>query len=318
MQSKQDSEKHKESIHWKRTKNPYLNLKPIWPVKKQPTTQKIHPMKHTKQFGIVMGLIAGLAAIVANKASADLVTGWGLETGAQNATLTEGAPGSFSVTTPTGNAAPRALLPSLIDFSAVGDVIQLSGTVSFANTLGNEQFRFGLFNTNNSNPGTLSGGLWLGANPVGWLGYLVEPGNGGGTTRLVGRTGANAGTGWSSATATTPAQVYDINSIPTTTSPPPGTYSVSLTLTRTGPTSVNISYLFSGGSYTTSTSFTDNNLGPSASMTSFNAVGFLLNANTGAGAFSGVDVSVPEPSTFVLAGLGLAGLVLIRARRRQV
>src|SRR3989304_5355268 len=96
-------------------------------------------------------------------AAAAFVTGWGFETGFKNATLTEGVAGSFSTTVPTGNAAPRALLSSPFDFADVGDMALLCGTVTMSNAPGNQQLRFGLFDTNGRNVGTLSGGLGAGA-----------------------------------------------------------------------------------------------------------------------------------------------------------
>jgi hypothetical protein len=280
-------------------------------------------MKHTKQFGIVMGLIAGLATIATNNASAQTfipITGWGLETGAANATLTDNGGGNFSVTTPTGNAAPRAVLPVAADFSVVGEEVDLQGTVTIAGLFGNEQFRFGLFNTNNNNPGTLGGGLWSGAVASGWLGYIVEPGNGqgGGTTRIAGRSGSGAN-GWYS---TTGAE-YDLEFDTTSgTAVANGTYSFDLTLTRLSATSVGLTYSFietdgTGNFVAESPSMIIDNGGLSSGMTSFDAAGFFLNANTGGATFSNVELSVPEPSTFVLAGFGFAGLAMIRARRRQ-
>jgi len=241
-----------------------------------------------------------------------LVTGWGLDTGFQNATLTEGSAGSFSTTTPTGNAGARAILPSVYGFANVGDSILLTGSVSFVNTLGNQQFRFGLFNNNGNALGTLAGGLWTGATTAGWLGYLVEPGNAGGSTALYGRngTGANA---WLS----TSGAAYNINQNPTTVSMAPGTYAFSLALTRDSATSVSIQYSVIGSAFNSSGTYEDIG-GLSSGITSFDTVGFLLNGSTGAGTFTGVSVSlVPEPSTFALAGLGLSAIAGF-ARRRKV
>ncbi|HET7624473.1 MAG TPA: hypothetical protein VFM25_04350, partial [Verrucomicrobiae bacterium] len=101
-------------------------------------------------------LAAGLFCMMAGNVSAELVSGWGLETGGQNATLTEGVPGSFSVTQPTGNAEPRANLSTPIDFSTAGQEVQLSGLVTFSGlqTFGNQSFRIGLYNNNGSATGT--------------------------------------------------------------------------------------------------------------------------------------------------------------------
>lgn len=278
-------------------------------------------MKHTKQFEIVVGLIAGLATIVANRASAQLtfipITGWGLETGSANATLTDSGGGNFSVTTPTGNAAPRAVLPVVADFSVVGEEVDLQGTVNLAGLFGNEQFRFGLFNNNGNALGTLSSGVWSGATPSGWLGYIVEPGNGqgGGTTRISGRAGSGSN-GWFSTTGAS----YDLEFDTTSgTAVANGTYSFDVTLTRLSATSVGLTYSFietdgTGNFVAQSPSMIIDNGGLSSGMTSFNAAGFLLNANTGGATFSNVELSIPEPSVLALGALGLAGLAFYRRR----
>src|SRR4051794_33652233 len=97
--------------------------------------------------GLKLGLfiaVLGLTGLITNAVQAGLISGWGLEPGGQNATLTEGAPGSFSTTTPTGDARARASLPASISFN-VGEQILLSGTVTLQNSPGNQQFRWGLF-----------------------------------------------------------------------------------------------------------------------------------------------------------------------------
>ena len=62
---------------------------------------------------------------------------------------------------------------------------------------------------------------------------------------------------------------------------------------RTGATSIKTDYSFVGGTVNRSGSFTDNG-GASAGVTSFDAVGFLLNGNTGSGTFSNVSVITPK------------------------
>ena len=92
-------------------------------------------------------------------------------------------------------------------------------------------------------------------------------------------------------------------------------YNFNLLLTRTGATTVQTDYSFVGGTVSRNGSFVDSG-GVSSSVASFNAVGFLLNANTGSGTFTDVSVTVvPEPATIATAGLCL-GIVFAAYRRR--
>jgi PEP-CTERM motif len=265
-------------------------------------------------------LVVTLVSLTADKALADLVTGWGLETGFQNATLTEGAAGSFSVTQPTGNATPRANLSAPIDFSIVGEEVQLTGLVTFdgSQAFGNESFRIGLYNNNGNATGTLSGGDWSGATPTGWLGYMAEAGNGDGSGTSI-SVGRNATGNWFSGTG-----AYGLTpngtQTGTYTSGTTATFSFDLTLTRLSATGVGLSYSFidttggSGSDYSVTGSGVIDSSGASTAMTSFNEVGFLLNGSSGgAASFSGVTVSaVPEPATFSLLGVGALCLMLRR------
>jgi len=268
---------------------------------------------------LTTGLAAGMAGLLAVNASADLISGWGLDTGQQNATLTEGVPGSFSVTTPTGNAGPRASGFSY-DFSTVGVSLDLSGTVALANAPGNIQFRFGLFNLNGNSPGTLSGGLWSGASTGNWLGYLASPRNvadASGAAVLWGRNGTG-GNAWLSSGATysptgNPGETFSGTGVGN------GTFNFDLTLTRLAADQVGISWSFietdGTGHFSDGGSYIDT-AGLSSGVASFNAVGFLLNANTGAAQFSNVQITpIPEPATCSLIGLGLLSSILALRRR---
>lgn len=249
-------------------------------------------------------------ALLAPIGRAALISDWGLETGASASTLTEGAPGSFSTAGTTGNASPRALFPG-IDFSSVGTSVQLSGFATFANALGNIQFRFGLYDTNGVNTGTLDSGVWTGATSAGWKGYYATPGNAGGADNVTGlNTGAwfsgtnNYTVGGQSATATVPAGEE---------------VAFTLTLTRQSATAVQIDYSLVGATTNRSGSFIDEvgvTNGASTSLATLNAVGFLTNGNTGAGQFRDVQVAViPEPASLLLAG---ASVALIALNRRRV
>jgi hypothetical protein len=270
---------------------------------------------------LAISLITGSVLLSPVGASATLVTGWGAETGFANGTVTEGSPGSFT-TSPTGNLGARSSLQNPFDLSVVGESVVLTGSVTLsAGTFGNQQLRFGLFNNNGNNPGTLSAGAWGGgAVASGWLGYIVEVGNanGSGTTALDGRngTGANA---WLSTTAA----AYGVNTTQTDTgsyTTAPGTFSFDFTLTRLSATSVGIGYSFletdGVGNFSAIGNFTDTG-GLSSGISSINQVGFYTPGAALASSFSNVDIeAVPEPSTLALGGMGMLGLVAAWRRKK--
>lgn len=269
---------------------------------------------------IIAGVGAALLGAIIPTVSAQTttpITGWGTETGNQNgsAVTSDDGNGNFSMTgaSPTGNDNPRALF-STINLS-VGDTITLSGSFTSSGGLGNQTFRFGLYNSNGHTTGTLASGLWSGADPNGWLGYLVEPGSAGGNvTQLNERANPNSGGWWSGTGSST------IQSTSGTLNANAGTYAFNLTLTLVSASQLNISYFFNetaGGTYATSGSFAD----ITPSVTSFNAAGFLLSNADGPTpfTFNNVDVTVtpvPEPATLGVAMLG--GVLCLMFRRRKI
>lgn len=271
---------------------------------------------------VVLAVLA--LATVTRPAHATLITGWGAETGFANGTVTDNGSGNLSTTAPTGNLGVRALLPSTISLANVNDGIELTGKVTSASAIsGNQSFRFGLFNTNGHNQGSLSSGLWTGADPAGWFGYIVENGNSTGNTVTFGRNGSGT-----NAWLSTSGAAYNLNSLSPSGANAPASIPVSfdLLIYRTSATAVNIAFTFTnvpdGGTYTQQNLTIVDNGGLSAAIaaTSFNAVGFLENGSSGgAMTYSNVDVTavtVPEPSALILLGLGCLGLVGSIARRR--
>ena len=128
-----------------------------------------------------------------------------------------------------------------------------------------------------------------GADPTGWLGYQLQVGNAGGQDSSKGRLGSGTGN-WP-----VNADSYVVGNFAASVSPPANTpYNFKLKLTRATVNSVRTEYSIVGGTVNRSGTVTDNNLGASALMSSFNAVGFFINANTGSGQFSNVNVSVPK------------------------
>ncbi len=254
---------------------------------------------------------------------ATLVSGWGAETGFANGTVTDdtgtlGA-GNFHTTTPTGNLAPRALLPGTLSLTNVGDKIVLSGRVAMAGAInGNQSFRFGLYNSNGNNTGTLGVGVWTGATPTGWLGYMAEIANlsnASGNNIRVRRNNPNTGN-WFSGTGATTIQ-SDASALLNAAA----TYNFNLTLTRAGATSINVAYSFAdtGSIISLSNSFLDSTV----STTSYNAVGFLQNTSSGGAAtFANVDVTftaaVPEVSAFACCAIAAVIGRMLTTRRLRV
>jgi MYXO-CTERM domain-containing protein len=282
----------------------------------------------TKGISSLTGVAALMALLAAATPSANgaLVSGWGWEVGAGSSgaqVLTETGPGTFSTSGLTGNSAPRALIDSATGLNdnsgftvAVGETITFSGNFTTTSTnLGNIQFRVFLGNTNGHTSGTLVGDDWTGADPAGWLGYMMEaPNNNSVGAAMVGRDGLSGS--WFSNTGT-----YAITETGTQTGSAggAGTYSFSLSLTRDTASSVtgvfSLSNVASGGTYDMQGTFTDS--GASASLTSYNAVGFLANGVGADPTFSNLDVTVvPEPSSAALAAVGAVGLLAFRQRRR--
>lgn len=222
---------------------------------------------------------------------------------------------------------------------AVGSSITLSGTVGWNSAsppsgIGNEQFRFGMFNTNSS------------ANDLGWAGYLSEAPNAAtsGLNAGLNPTFSTAGDGWENSGAhytlpgslsgtVTNAGAGTYNSGSGTYTP---TYNFTITATYIGTNnwSVVTNMNSSDGNYAWQDASTDTTSGSTSSSgnTTFNEIGFFFGSGTGIpsggstpqtpapGAsdvqFSNVSVvaAVPEPASIGLVGITL-GLLFPRRRK---
>lgn len=240
-----------------------------------------------------------------SSAQAELISGW-TSKGFVSGTITEGVAGSF-LADPAGNLAPSATFES-IDFSQINTTVELSGSVTIQNAAGNIQFRFGLFDTNGS------------ANDQGWLGYYASPRafSGSGNSVVNGR----SGTGTGNYVSGTGAYLTTLTKTDAGTASAGSSFDFTLTLTRKDVSLVEGSFLFvqTGGTGTINHSgtFSDTGASAQAAFNSINAVGFLVNNDTGDINFSNVSVSViPEPSSFAsIAGLACIGWVATRRRRQ--
>jgi hypothetical protein len=234
--------------------------------------------------------------------------------------LTAGAP--ISTTAPSGNLAIRALMPSTLTLTNVGDQIVLSGQVALAaGDNGNQSLRLELLNTNGANSGTLSSGVWTGSTATGWLGYMAELpqiATAGGSEVLAHRTSPNTGS-WYSGTGASNLATKAASAIETGTPPNvAASYNFNLTLTLSAAGTVTESYSFADtdGSMTIGDSVAD----AAANEFAYNAVGFLENGSSGGAAtWSNINVSLvpaaaPEPASMGLLGLSSLGLLLRRRR----
>jgi PEP-CTERM motif len=273
---------------------------------------------------VVIGAAILAATMIGTQARAALIDGWGADTGATAGTVTDDGVSGFSTTAPTGNLAIRALMPSTLTLTNVGDQIVLSGQVALAaGDNGNQSLRLELLNTNGANSGTLSSGVWTGSTATGWLGYMAELpqiASAGGSEVLAHRASPNTGA-WFSGTGASNLATKTASTIETGTPPNvAATYNFNLTLTLSAAATITESYTFADtdGSMSIGDSIAD----PAANEFAYNAVGFLENGSSGGAAtwsnmavnFIPAGTATPEPASAALLGLSSLGLLLRRRR----
>ncbi len=239
------------------------------------------------------------------------VTSWTKTAGATTITgLTTDSPVFGDGTANSGNGYQiNAALPSAYTLAAVGDSLSFTGSATFdLNTgAGSDQFRFGLFDTNDQSGTT------------GWLGYFAT--NSG--------TGANPnGRLWERKTGNTAAYfnngVSAVDELMFRSGTPSntfaaGTYSFDLTVTRTE-TGLSVFWSIIGTSLTYSISGTYADATPQTYT--FDRVGFMSGGGLNADqvSFSNVDLTytaaIPEPASAALLLAVGAGLLTVVSRRR--
>jgi len=233
------------------------------------------------------------------------LTSWTQTNGTNSSNLNTSSPilGNGS----SGSANSQAIYASFTSFTLAnaGDAVTFSGSVSFTNlaTPGTDQFRLGIYNVNGK------------TNEQGWLGYLGS--NSGNSAPQSGRLWErNNPNTYSYGSASGATQVASANAAPSNTSFVTGTYSFSLTATRTAADYLQVNFSLTGTNVTYALSISYLDTTPQTFV--FNRVGIftgsLLNADQAS--FSNLSVStVPEPATLGLSAL--AAIVLLKIRRRR-
>lgn len=271
-----------------------------------------------KMFMTNRAMAAALLASVglASLAQAQAVGGWALANG--GGTLTNLSAGNYNYSNATGAGVQYATIGGSGGYSlGVGDTLSLTATVVTPLTYNAGDFEFGMMNTagNSGFQGWTGDIVFLGTGTVQKASFRKDTGNtgyawsstGGTALKYAGATGTGA-----SGLATAPS----------------GTYSVSLTYTRTTSTALKLDYQMlltkdgSGSSvpntyWSYGASVTDS----APSTFAFNRAVFVSNGSafTGTINFQNVTVTssaVPEPAS-MLGLITLCSGVVLRRRRRS-
>lgn len=269
-----------------------------------------------RKIGFLSGAALLAVASLASHANADLLLSssstWKSSTTFSGGTVGQTDPNDFTISNIAASPQSSALTRFSAQTLSPGETITLSGTVALTSTadVGNEQFRFGLFNDNGSSGET------------GWTGYDVENAVNSVSGQVVGKTSGNTAAGPSN---TGTYQVLGSGAFSSPAVMNTGTYNFELSLTEVSATDMMVTESLveiSGGTYawTNTTSDSPGGNGGNISTNKYDAVEFFTGSgqvDTGSTeTFSNVQVNVPEPASLGL--LGLLGVGAISRRRRKV
>jgi hypothetical protein len=235
-----------------------------------------------------------------------------------NFTLTNGNTDTPTFTAKGGatsgqNLAGNSAIGATLTLVNPGDSITFTDQISLVGNSvqnGNLQLRYGLLYDNGSLTDT------------NWLGYFIGWPNANSQAGLYMRNNPNSGF-YVSGTGATNAQGTPQSWSGTVSA---GTYNYSLSITLLSVSSDLVSWNITGpSSFAYSGTYTNTSVSTKGGLT-FDEVGFLCGTatwsspSTNSDAISFLDptvtlVTVPEPSSFGLVGLGLAGFALARIRR---